>query len=74
MGVNVFNRDRRHIHEDTHGKREAAQRHDIDRLPHQPKRQHRGKQRNRNVEHHDEGASPIAQEQQDHDAGENSAQ
>jgi hypothetical protein len=66
VGVNVLDRHRRFVHQNADRQRQAAQRHQVDRLPGDPQRQHRRHQRQRNVQHHDQRAAPVAQEQQNH--------
>ena len=57
------------VHEDADRERQAAERHQIDRLAADPKSQEGGADCERNVEHDDQSAAPIPQEQQDHYAG-----
>jgi hypothetical protein len=72
--VDVLHGDRRLVHEDAHGQRHAAERHEVDVLPGDPQGERGGEQRQRDVDDHDEGAAPVAQEKQHHQAGEDRAQ
>ena len=60
--VDVLDRDRRFVDEDADGQRQAAERHDVDRLAGAPQRDDRGEQRERNRDDDDRGAAPVAQE------------
>jgi len=48
---------------------QTAKRHQVECLPRQPERDHRPEQGERNVQHHDQYAAPVAQEEQDHEPG-----
>ena len=63
LRVDVLDLDRRLVDQNADRQRQAAQRHQVDRLPGDPQRQHGSHQRQRNVEHDDQRASPVAQEQ-----------
>ena len=69
VGVDVLDRHRGLIDEDADGQRQAAERHDVDRLTRAPQRDDRGEQRKRNRDHDNRRAAPVAQEQQHHQAG-----
>ncbi len=72
--VDVLDRDRRFVDEDADGERQAAERHDVDRLAGAPQRDDRREQRERNRDDDDRGAAPVAQEQQHHQAGQQRAE
>ena len=72
--VDVLDRDRRLVDEDADGQRQAAERHDVDRLPGAPQRDDRRQQRERNRDDDDRRAAPVAQEQQHHQAGQQRAE
>ena len=74
MRVDVLDRDRRLVDQDADRQRQPAERHQVDRLPGDPEREQRGEQRERDVEHDDERAPPVAQEQQHHQPGEDRAE
>ena len=69
--MDIFNRDGCLINENSDCKGQASERHDVDRLPGQPKSHQSGQQRERDCCDHDQSASQIAQEEQDHQAGQN---
>src|SRR4029077_12662002 len=56
------------------GQCQTAQGHDVDRLTGYPQRRHRHQDRERDIQHHDERAAPIAQKQQHHQACEHDAE
>jgi hypothetical protein len=68
--VDVLDRDRRFIDEDADGERQPAERHDVDRLARRPRAPRRREQRKRDRDDDDRRASPVAQEHQHHQAGE----
>ena len=72
--VDVLDANRRLVHQDAHGQRQPAQSHDVDGLPGQPQGQHRAHQRKRNVDDDDQGAAPVPQKQQHHQARQHRAQ
>jgi len=72
--VNVFHHDRGFINKNAHGQCQSAERHDVDGLPRTPEHHDGGKQREGNGGDHDEGAAPIAQEEQYHQSGEQGSQ
>ena len=74
LGVDVLDLDGGFVHQDADGERESAERHDVDGLPGGPQQNHRAQQRERNVEHDDQRAAPVAQEDQHHQAGERRAE
>ena len=63
MNVDVLNRDRALIHQDTDGQSESPKRHDIYRLADQTQSDERRKQRERDGQHHDQRGAQIAQEE-----------
>ena len=69
MRVDVFDRDRSLVDQNADREREAAERHDVDGVPRAPQRDDRRQQRERNRHAHDEGAAPVPQEEQHHQAG-----
>ena len=74
MGMNVFNAYGCFVHKNAHRQRQATERHDVDRLCGHVQRQHGAHQRERNVDHDNQGASPIAQKHQHHQAGQHCAE
>ena len=72
--VDVLDRDRRFVDEDADRQRQAAERHDVDRLTRAPERDDRRQQRERNRHDDDRRAAPVAQEQQHHQAGQQRAE
>ena len=64
--VDVLDGDGRLVDEDADGQRQPAERHDVDRLPGDPQREQGRGDGERDVEHDDDGAAPVAQEQQHH--------
>jgi hypothetical protein len=72
--VDVLDDDRGHVHEDADGQGQAAQGHDVHSLAGNPQRRRRAHQRQRNVQHDDQSATPVAQKQQDHQPREQRAQ
>ena len=72
--MDVFNANGRFVHQDAHRQGQAAQRHDVDALMRQRKRQHGPHERKRNVDHDNQGAPPIAQKQQNHHPSQQRAQ
>ena len=74
LGVDVLDLDRRFVHQHADRERQAAERHDVDGLAGGPQQDHGAEQRERNVQDHDQGAAPVAQEDQHHQAGEHRAE
>ena len=72
--MDIFHRHRRFVHENTHGQRKAAQSHEMDRLPREPKRHQCGEEREGNVNHHDKRAAPVTEEEQHHQSGKDRTQ
>ncbi len=68
MHVDVFHQDRAFIDQHAHGKCQAAQRHDVDRLSGEPQQHDRRQQCKWNGNHHDQGTAPVTQKEQDHQA------
>jgi len=68
--VDVFHFDRGFVHEDADRESQATERHDVDRLSREPEGQDREAERQRDVEHHDDRASPVSQEDEHCDADE----
>ena len=64
----VLERDRPFVDQHADGKREAAQRHDVDGLAQHREHDHRKQDRQRDGDDDDDGRAPAAEEQQDHDA------
>ena len=62
------------VDEHADGKRESAERHDVDRLARQPQADDGGQNRKRNRNHDDQRAAKIAEEQQHHQAGQKRTQ
>ena len=69
LPMDVFDLHRGVVHEDADGEREAAERHEIDRLPERAQAGERGEHAQRNGERDDDRAAPRADEEQDHDRG-----
>ena len=70
LRVDVLDLDGRLVHQDADRQRQAAQRHQVDRLPGQPQGDHGAPSRaKRDVQHDDDHAPPVAQEQQHHQPG-----
>ena len=74
LGVDVLDLDGRLVHQDADRQRQAAQRHQVDRLARQPQADDGRQQRERDVEHDDDHAAPVAQEQQHHQPGQHRAE
>ena len=70
--VDVLDRDRRVVDQDADGEREAAERHDVERLAERRQHDDRAEHRQRDRDGDDHGRAPAAEEQQDHDAGQGS--
>src|SRR6185437_14433713 len=69
VAVDVFNLNGRVVDKDANCKREAAQRHDVDRLPERRKREQRADDGERDRDGDDDGRAPVAEEDQDHGRG-----
>ena len=54
--------------------RQSAQRHEVDRLPREPERHQSAADRERDVEHHDDHAAPVAQKHEHHQPGQDGAE
>ena len=67
MRVDVFDRDRGFIHQDSHRERESAERHQMDALARHPQRERRRQQRHRDINDHDDRTPHAAQKQQHHE-------
>ena len=74
MSMDVFNRDRGHVHQNADGEREATERHEVDGLAGDPKRQNCAHQCQRDVQHDNQRAAPVAQKQKNHQAGQQRAE
>ena len=72
--VDVLDLDGRLVDQDADRQRQAAQRHEVDRLPGEPERHERPAERERDVEHDDDDAPPVAQEEQHHQPGQHGPQ
>ena len=69
MAVDVLDGDRRIVDENTDREREAAERHEIDRLAERVEQDDRGEDRQRNRDGDDQRAAPASEEQQHHECG-----
>src|ERR1700723_698867 len=69
VALDIFNRDGRVVDEDAHRQREAAERHDVNRLSRGPESDDRGEDRYRNRDRNDECATPAPEEEQYHRRG-----
>ena len=74
LRVDVLDLDRRLIDQDADRQRQAAERHQVDRLPGRPQGHHGPHQGQRDVEHDHDHAPPVAQEQQHHQARQHRAE
>ena len=63
--MDVFDGDRRFIHQNTDRQRQAAQRHDVERVAHRAEQAERSQHAQRNRNRDDQGAAPVAQKQKD---------
>ena len=70
VAVVVLDRHGRIVDQDTHGKRQPAERHDVERLAHHVEHADGREDRQRDRCDDDEGAPPGAEEQQDHQSSE----
>src|SRR5205814_1515590 len=70
MHVNVLEQNSSFIDENAYGEGESAKRHNVDRLTCGPEGDHGTQQRKGNCDHDDERAAPVAQEEQQSEAGE----
>ena len=68
--LDILDRDRRIIHQDTDRQRQAAEGHDVDGLVQCAEYAHRSENRKRDGDGDDHRAAPASQKDQDHDAGE----
>ena len=66
VALHVLDRDGGVIDQDADRQRQAAQRHDVDRLAQQAQHDDRGQDRQRNGDRDDDRAAPAAEEDQDH--------
>ena len=67
IAVDVLDLDRGVVHQDADRQRQAAQRHDVDRLAQRAQHDERRQDRQRNRDRDDQRAAPAAQEDQDHE-------
>ena len=74
MGMDVLDDDRRLVDQYADRQRQTAEGHQVDCLAGRPQRYRRRQDRQRDVHHHDQSASPIAQEQQHHQSREHRAE
>ena len=72
--VDVLNLDGGFIDQDADGQRQAAQGHQVDRLPGEPHRHQRAAKCEGDVEDDDDDAPPVAEEEQHHQPGQDGAQ
>ncbi len=70
VAVNVLDRDRRVVHQNSHRERQPAKRHHVDRVTEKVQHNERGEDRKRNRDANDQRAAPAPEEHQDHQAGE----
>ncbi len=66
LAVNVFDFNRRIVHENADGQRQTAERHEVDGLAQGAEQGKGGEHRKRNREGDDEGAPPGAEKEQNH--------
>src|SRR5471032_2419383 len=69
MPVDIFDGDSRVVDENPHRERKAAERHDVERLTERRQGRYRGEDGEWNRGRNDDGRTPAAEEQQDHEAG-----
>ena len=74
VGVDVLDLDGGFVDQHADGERQAAEGHDVDGLAGGPEQNHGAEQGERNIQDHDQGAAPVAQEEQHHQAGERRAE
>ena len=72
--VDVLDLDGGFIDQDADGQRQAAQGHQVDRLPGEPHRHQRAAECEGDVEDDDDDAPPVAEEEQHHQPGQDGAQ
>ena len=66
VAVDVFDFHCGVVHQDAHGQRQAAERHDVDGFAQRAQHEDRDQHGKRNGNGNDQGAAPVSQEQQDH--------
>ena len=71
--MDVFHQHRAFVDQHAHGKCQATESHDVDRLPGEPQQHDSYQQRKWNRDDHDEGTAPVAEEEQDHQTREASS-
>ena len=69
IAIDVLDLDRGVVHQNADRQSEPPERHDIDRLPDRTERNDRGQDRQRDRGRNDHGASPTAQECENHESG-----
>ena len=69
--MDVFNLNGGLINQNPHGKGKTTQRHQIHRLTSQPQPNDCGENCQRNIQHHYQGTTPVSEEQQNHQPGQN---
>ena len=70
VAMDVFDCHRRVVHENAHGQRETAERHEVQGVPESGQAHDAGQDRYRYRHDHDDRAAPAAEKQQDEQAGE----
>ena len=71
--VDILDLDGGLVDQDADGQRQAAQGHQVDRLAGEPEGHDGAAEGERDVEHDDDDAPPVAEEEQDHQPGEHGA-
>src|SRR6266404_3434503 len=66
MHMDVFHEHRAFVDQHAHRKCQAAQSHNVDRLPSEAQQHYRHQQCKWNSDDHDEGTPPVTEEEQDH--------
>ena len=66
LGMGVFDGDHGLVHEDADGQRQAAQRHDVERVAREPQADQGGGQGAGNAHQHHDHAAQVAEKEQDH--------
>ena len=74
LAVDVFDFDGGLVYQHADGQRQAAEGHDVDGLAGGPQQDDGGEQGERDVQDDDQGAAPVAQKDEHHQAGESRAQ
>ncbi len=67
--MNIFDGDRRVVHQDANRQRQTTERHGIHGLSHRAQHNDRAENRERNGDRNDHSAPPTAQEEQNHQRG-----